>query len=150
MGYDYGAKLQIAHARHKEGATWAQAAAVVGANEATVRLWDQHGEEEWRKAEEEVFAEIKREGRGIAWQGLLKAASAKMPDIAACKELLNRCEGAVAQQIGLHGVDGKPPVGFLHMTVEELAEVARNGDGKPIGESGADGTGEAGGASSDN
>lgn len=101
MGYDYGAKLQIARARHKEGKIWRECAAVVGANEATVRLWDQHGDEEWRTAEEEVFAEIRREGRGVAWRGLVGAAGAG--DVAACKAILDRSEGAVRQGLDLDG-----------------------------------------------
>ena len=97
--YTYAQKLVAARVRHKEGATQEEAGASIGAHQETIHRWETEGDEEWAKATEAVIAEMKTEGRGTAWRGLLKAAAGKTPDVAACKELLNRCEGAVPQEV---------------------------------------------------
>lgn len=146
--YTYAQKLKAAYERHREGRTWVKSAEAIGAAENTLREWDRNHDEEWEKACAEVIEEMRREGAGAAWRALVEQVRCKC-DVAAAKEILNRVEGAVGQTLRHEGGDPEKPMRhdhtFDHLSLDELAAIARNGDGKqPTGDSGAGGDGATG------
>jgi hypothetical protein len=141
--YTYPAKLQVAYVRHKEGGTWAESAAVIGAAESTIRLWDSNRDEEWERACAEVLEDMRREAHGAAWRCLVEAA--KAGDVGAAKEILNRTEGAVKQTIGLGQDPNAGPLRHDHHMREVVSNERARRALCDLVEAVAGGEGDAGG-----
>ena len=92
----YEQKIVAARARIKDGLSQEAAAKLIGAGERSIWRFENEGDEEWGKAEGVIYLEVQKEGRAVGWRGLIAAAKENRVD--ACKELLNRCEGAVVQK----------------------------------------------------
>ena len=110
--HDVERMTKAALLRFCQNKTWEQVAEELDVDPATLWRWRQT--DEWREAMGQAVEDMKRDGLGIAWQRLLTTCTADggAPGVTAAKEILARTEGAVSQTLGLHGVDGKPPVAF--------------------------------------
>lgn len=87
---------QAARLRYQELLTWEVIAKQLGCGESTLRKYNTEQEPRWKKAVEEVVAEMKRDALPTGYGCLLHAA--RYGDVAAAKELLNRAEGPVTQK----------------------------------------------------
>jgi hypothetical protein len=92
-----------------EGMSWELIEKQLHVSRRTLYEWRQK-DGPWQAAAAEVVAELKAQALPTSYGALVR--NAHLGDTQAAKELLNRCEGAVAQSLGLHGVAGEPPVGI--------------------------------------
>lgn len=101
-----------AEARYMGRASWEETAKAAGCVSATIRQYEYDADPRWLAAIEAVVKIMRQRGLPVAYTCLLEQAEGG--DVAAAKALLDRCEGAVSQTLGLHGVAGEPPVAVTH------------------------------------
>ena len=80
-------------------------------------LWAARKTDEWQEAALRVIEEIKAEAFPTAWEGLLKAA--QQGDVSACREILNRVEEVVPDE--LHITDDSDPLTELNRRITRIA-----------------------------
>ena len=108
--------------RVQEHKYWELIAASLDVTEKT--LYRARQTERWAAVALDVVNEIKAEAFPVAWQGLLEAAALK--DVSACKEILNRVEEVVPDE--LHITDDSDPLTELYSRITRVA--ARIGEGE--------------------
>lgn len=126
-----------AEARYMGRASWEDTAKAAGCVSATIRQYEYDADPRWLAAIAAVVKIMRQRGLPVAYTCLLEQAESG--DVAAAKELLNRCEGAVTQTLGLHGVDGKPPIEFswwrgIEAAQQQSGDVQEETDGSGSGE----------------